>query len=439
MTSGQPKTFRPTTGLKGCLTKAGFVVCAMVSGMTLAGSGCLGTQVGPPKEEKGPDVVVGENLEIKGLREELKALQERLDKLERLRGIAHYRFPRDVELLGQKIPLERKDLWERMDREFLLIVNDVPQVLLWMKRANRYFPFVEERIKAKGLPADLKYVAIVESSLRPEARSSAGALGIWQFMPATGSLYNLEINDWVDERQDPYRSTEAALSYLQYLFGKFNDWILAVAAYNGGEDRIRREMERQGVTSFYDLVLPSETERYVFRMAAAKVILSNPFAYGFELPQDELYEPSNAKPLEVFLERDVDLIQVARSCGMTYRLLRTLNPHLKESRLPRGKYRIYVPPEKTQEVLDALKRPFALAVGPSKERPPSSPPKAQGKRSSGSEAVHTVKQGETLWDIARSYGVPIKAIQRWNQLSESQKIKPGQRLVIYKDDRGSGS
>lgn len=369
--------------------------------------------------------------EIERLREQLNQALARIEQLERLRGMAHYRFPQKVELLGGKLPLERRDLWERMDKEFLLLVNDVPQVLLWLKRARRYFPLLEERIQQRGLPADLKYVAIVESSLRPEARSSAGAVGIWQFIQSTGARYQLEITNWVDERQDPIRSTEAALSHLDYLYRKFGDWLLALAAYNAGEDRIGREMERQNVCSFYDLVLPSETERYVFRIASAKVILSDPKAYGFELFPEELYEPFQAELLEVDLERDLDLIAMAQACGMTYRALRGLNPHLREAWLPKGRYRVYVPLGKAQEVQDFIKRTAASAAQRPRH-PPDREKTPQVRETRRDRIVHKVQHRETLWDIARKYGVQVRSVQEWNQLSAAERIRPGQRLIIYK-------
>lgn len=370
--------------------------------------------------------------EIKLLREKLQEALERIEKLERLRGMAHYRFPTQMELLGVTLPLQRRDLWERMDREFLLLVNDVPQVLLWIKRANKYFPLIEERIRLRGLPEDLKYVAVVESGLRPEARSSAGAVGIWQFMATTGALQQLEITNWVDERQDPVRSTEAALSYLEYLYSKFGDWLLALAAYNGGEDRVRKEMARQEVNSFYDLVLPSETERYIFKIASAKVILSDPGAYGFELSPEELYESPQVELVELELGGDLELVSLGRACGIAYRALRTLNPQLRDSWLPKGKYRMYLP-----RGLGSCAHEFArnktLSVAPKpKLQPEATTTKQPPKKSPGESLFHKVQEKETLWDIARKYGVQVKSIQEWNRLSAQEKIRPGQRLVIYR-------
>lgn len=407
---------------------------AWLSMVLVAGGFLLWAQDGSAEQAARPrprQVAEETRAQVQLLREQLEQALGRLEQLERLRGISHYRFPREVELLGVRIPLERRDLWERMDREFLLLVNDVPQVLLWLKRARRYFPLLEEKIRLRGLPQDLRYVAIVESSLRPEARSSAGAVGIWQFIQSTGALYQLEVNSWVDERLDPVRSTEAALSYLENLYREFGDWILALAAYNSGEDRVRREMDRQRVQSFYDLVLPPETERYVFRIASAKVILSDPEAYGFQLQPEELYEPFQAEAMELELDRHVDLIALALACGMTYRNLRILNPHLKESRLPKGRYRIYLPRGKATQVAG-----FLRSRGTSAAQKQSMPPRRetpQWARSSGREKIlHKVQRNETLWEISQKYGVEVKWVQQWNQLGRSDRIRPGQHLVIYR-------
>lgn len=384
-----------------------------------------------PKQKPTQQVLEKMEAEVKLLREKLEQAQERIEKLERLRGIAHYRFPTRLELLGVSLPLERRDLWERMDREFLFLVNDVPQVLLWMKRANRYFPLIEERIRLRGLPEDLKYVAIVESGLRPEARSSAGAVGIWQFIASTGALCQLEITNWVDERQDPVRSTEAALSYLEYLYSKFGDWLLAVAAYNAGEDKVRKEMVRQEVSSFFDLMLPPETERYIFKIASAKLILSDPAAYGFELSPEELYWPFDQQPVELELERDLELISLGRACGITYRALRHMNPHLRDSWLPKGRYRIYLP-----EGLRSCAEGFIGNKGSSEAARPrlqAGPGKTHSTSQTPRESIiHKVREKETLWDIAKKYGVQVKSIQEWNKLSATEKIRPGQRLVIYR-------
>jgi hypothetical protein len=362
-------------------------------------------------------------LELTRVRESLAEFRELLDHIQRTYGLDRYRFPREVQLFGRPIPLERKDLWERMDREFMITIHDTPQVLLWLKRANRYFPFIEHRLKSNGLPDDLKYVAIVESALRPRARSRAGAVGLWQFMPATGQKYLLRRTPWVDERLDPVRSTHAALNYLTELHTLFHDWLLAVAAYNVGEEKVFKGLGRQGVATYYDLVLPAETERYIFRIASAKVILSDPVQYGFELTPEELYEPIEAQSVEAVVERgNLDLVALASVCEMTYREFLRNNPHFRSITVPRGRYMVYIPADKREDVLK-----FIMSGNggvPADEKPMA---EREGER-----IVHTVEPGETLSDIAKKYSVYLKSIKEWNHISNPNHINAGQRLIIYR-------
>ena len=354
--------------------------------------------------------------EVARLKGELENTQIRVNQLQCLLGMDRYRFPEQVELFGRKLPLERSDLWERMDREFLIAVHDVPQVLLWIKRANRYFPMIQGKIREAGLPDDLKYVAIVESDLRPNARSRMGATGIWQFMPGTGAKYGLRKNRWVDERLDPVKSTKAALAYLKDLYGMFGDWILSVASYNVGENKVKREIKWQKVNTFYDLVLPNETERYIFRIAAAKVILTDQAAYGFELEPNDLYDPPNVARLNVHVDKGrLDLIALADGVGLPFRHLKELNAHFKGSSVYKGTYAMYVPSEKTEDV----KRFIELW----KKNP--------DRYQAGEKITHRVRDGETLWEIARKYRVNVKSIQEWNKLGRSSRILSGQKLTIY--------
>jgi soluble lytic murein transglycosylase-like protein len=300
--------------------------------------------------------------EIEKLRTGLSHIQEpprelraQPDQNKRLK-IDQCRFPRRIQLFGQFIPLQRRDVWERMDKEFLLSVHKVHQVLLWMKRANRYFPFIESRLRSKELPEDLKYVAIVESALRLRAKSHAGAMGLWQFMPTTAHRYRLEKTPYVDERLDLVKSTDAALEYLQDLYELFGNWFLAVAAYNIGEQRIKKKLKRQQVTTYFDLFLPSETERFIFKIAAAKVILSNPRAYGFNLASEDLYDPIKVERVEARVEaRNLDLVALAQASGMTFRSFMNINPHFRKALIPSGLYAFYVTPDKSNETLSFIK------------------------------------------------------------------------------------
>ena len=184
-------------------------------------------------------------------------------------------FPSAILLCGEKVPLERQDVWEMMDQAFVLSVYNQEQVILWIKRANRYFPHIEKRLRERNLPDDLKYVAVVESSLRTYAVSSAKATGPWQFMEKTAKRYGLRVDSAIDERLNFEKATESALNYLADLHRQFGNWGLAMAAYNCGEDRVAKSLEMQQAAGYYDLDLPQETERYIFRILSAKVILAN--------------------------------------------------------------------------------------------------------------------------------------------------------------------
>jgi len=258
-------------------------------------------------------------------------------------GAAYYTFPLNLTLCGETVPLENRRIWERMDREFTLQVYDRAQVYLWMKRCHRLFPFVEERLKTKGMPDDLKFLMVAESSLLPRALSNKGAAGFWQFMERTGKRFNLQKKNWIDERLNLEKATDAAINYLKELYEQFGKWTLAMAAYNCGEDRLREEILQQGENDFYRLALPQETERYIFRILAAKVILSDPGAYGYYVPPQDLYLPEEAEKVLLQLPQTTPLREVAKACGSYFKEMKELNPELQGHTLPAGTYFLNVP------------------------------------------------------------------------------------------------
>lgn len=254
-----------------------------------------------------------------------------------------HRLPTVVTLCGETFDLSRKSVYERLEFEFIRAVNHPGQVALWQRRAALFFPFIEAELKAAGLPDDLKYLAVAESDLRPWVASPAGALGLWQFMPPTARQYGVTVNKTTDQRQLPELLIKAATTYLKYLHTRFNSWSLAMAAYNVGENRISRDLTKQGVKSYFELDLPRETERYVYRIAAIKIILENATLYGLSKPIPlAQYQP---RP---FTERQIDISppaswpQVARQLGCDYMSLRILNPHIRRTPLS-GTYTLRVP------------------------------------------------------------------------------------------------
>lgn len=248
-------------------------------------------------------------------------------------------------LAGEDVPTENFDVLERLDRELVINTYQQSLTLLSIKMANRFFPVIEPILAKHGIPDDFKYLCVAESNLRM-ATSSAGAKGLWQFMETTGRAYGLEINSEVDERYHVEKSTEAACRFIQHLKNKFGSWTLAAAAYNMGETGVARRLAEQKVHNYYDLNLNEETSRYVFRIIAIKEILSNPSAFGFNVPAEQLYPP-----MEEFYTVHVDgavanLTDLALQHGTTYRMIKLFNPWLLNSSLVnknKKRYEIRVP------------------------------------------------------------------------------------------------
>lgn len=329
--------------------------------------------------------------------------------------VPFYTTPTRVDFCGTPVPLERSDVWERFDREFTIVVYSQAQVYLWLKRMERYLPWMEQQLKEYGLPEDLKYVAVAESDLLFYARSPASAAGIWQFIPSTGKRYGLKNSKGIDERYDFEKATRSALQYLKDLHGLFHDWALALAAYNCGENRVQKEIARQNVRDYYALKLPLETERYVLRILAIKTVLENPERYGYYLPEGAGYPAFDMDRVHVLFKTAIPVQRVADAAGMTYRDFKLHNPAYRFSEIPAGSHFFRVPKGTGER---AEKNLTELAA---KYKPKYTQPKY---------VVHRVKKGDNLSKIARHYGVSTSDIKRWNHL-RGNTIRIGQRLKIY--------
>ena len=249
--------------------------------------------------------------------------------------------PSSVTFCGKNIDLTRYDRYERMDRELLAFTYMHSTSIQMIKKANRYFPIVEPILKANGIPDDFKYLMVIESNLNPNARSSAGAAGLWQFMQTTGREYGLEVNKNIDERYHVEKSTEAACKYLKDAYAKYQDWIAVAASYNAGQARISTQFEKQQVDDMLDLFLVEETARYVYRIIAAKIMFSNPSAFGFRLRTKDLYMPIPYK--EVSVNTGIlNLAEWAKKQGITYALLKNMNPWLRDNFLQNVSKRTYI-------------------------------------------------------------------------------------------------
>lgn len=241
--------------------------------------------------------------------------------------------PAEMTFAGKRIDLRRADLRERMDRELITFTYGHTTTLLMIKRANRYFPIIEPILKECGVPDDLKYLMAIESSVDIRALSPAKAAGLWQFMPATGKEYGLEVNTNVDERYHVEKATRAACKYLKEGYAKYGDWLTVAASYNAGFGRITSELEKQQADNAMDLWLVRETSRYMFRILAAKQVFTSPCRYGFILRASDLYPTLPTKLYEV-KATITDLGVFAKQQGVSMSLLKEANPWLISNTLP---------------------------------------------------------------------------------------------------------
>ncbi|MFN3841053.1 MAG: lytic transglycosylase domain-containing protein [Cyclobacteriaceae bacterium] len=244
------------------------------------------------------------------------------------------------------MPLEIPEVRERLDRELQINIYLHSSTIFLMKRANRWLPQMQEILRKHNIPDDFKYLPLIESGLLNEV-SPKEAVGYWQILKSAGKELGLEITDEVDERYDPLKSTEAACKYLNNAYRKFGNWTLAAASYNRGIRGIEETVKKQQVNNYYDLYLPQETARYVFRIIAIKEIIENPKKYGFEVNPRHLYQPEPLNYIEVS-ESIPSLVQFALKHGSNYKLVKRHNPWLRDERLTVKKgrtYRIALPAE----------------------------------------------------------------------------------------------
>lgn len=237
-------------------------------------------------------------------------------------------LPEKIAFAGEAAPLERWDVKERLDREVLFNYYNHAGVLYLMKMANRYFPIISERLAAAGVPDDFKYLCIAESNLSSGAVSRAGAVGFWQFMDGTAPGFGLEVNSSVDFRREIERSTDAACRYLKGAYAKFGTWTGAAASYNCGQGGYNAQATFQGTLNYYDLQLPDETNRYIFRILTFKYLLENAADLGFVLKDEEKYPVVPFRTVTVN-STIPNLAQFARDSGTTYKMLRLMNPWLR--------------------------------------------------------------------------------------------------------------
>ncbi len=252
--------------------------------------------------------------------------------------------PENIDFAGEIVPVKDVDVYERLDRELLVNTYLHSSTVLNFKRANKFFPVIEPILKEYGVPDDFKYLAVIESNLQ-NVTSPAGAKGIWQFMPATAKQFGLEVSPTVDERYHLEKSTVAACKYLLGAKEKLGSWTLAAASYNAGMNGIDSKLTKQEVADYYNLLLNSETSRYLFRIVAVKQIMQNPDKYGFDFQPEDLYQYTPNHKVEVD-SSIIDLTKFAAEQGINYKILKRHNPWLLGNSLAnnsRKKYEIEIP------------------------------------------------------------------------------------------------
>lgn len=249
-------------------------------------------------------------------------------------------IPDKLNFAGEPVPLERWDVEEKFDRELLLNYYSPGNIVYLIKLANKNFPIISERLKANGVPDDFKYLCIAESNMQGWAVSRAGAVGYWQFMNGTAPGYGLETSAQVDQRRDLERSTDAACKYLKQAYAKFGNWTAAAASYNCGMGGYNGQATFQRTKNYYDLYLPEETNKYIFRILAFKYLLEHAEELGFTVADEEKYEPVPERVITVSSSIP-DLAAFAISNGTTYKILKLMNPWIKGKSLSVSKGKSY--------------------------------------------------------------------------------------------------
>jgi hypothetical protein len=251
------------------------------------------------------------------------------------------KIPEVFILAGEEMPLHRFDVKEALDRELLSNAYFHSQTIRYIKLAPRYFKIIEPILKEKSVPDDFKYLAVAESGLDPRAVSPASAVGFWQFLSGTAKDFGLEVNGEIDERYHIEKSTYAFCDYVLQSYEKFGSWTLVAASYNGGMSRVDKQMTRQKMNDYYDLLFVSETQRYVFRIAALKIILENPEQYNFVVKEEEKYPVIETRDVEIN-GPVTSFADFAIENGISYKVLKDFNPWLRDVNLTNSRGKKYV-------------------------------------------------------------------------------------------------
>jgi hypothetical protein len=256
-------------------------------------------------------------------------------------------------------------------------------------------------------------VAIAESALRPHVGSHKGAIGFWQFLKPTGQKYGLRINDEIDERRNIFASTLAAIQYFKELYTMLGSWTLAAAAYNMGELGLQSEIVSQKTSDFYKLYLPIETQRYIFRIISAKLILTEPARFGFRLNDQDYYPPLKFDRIQIECFQDTPIQVIAEAANTHFKAIKDLNPEIRGHFLAAGLHSLLIPEGAADGFNDRFKQLLEKWLAENQER------------------VYVVQSGDNLTTIASRFNVPLPVLMIWNRLDGKKPIHPGDRIVIY--------
>ena len=241
------------------------------------------------------------------------------------------KLPEQIFFAGEKVPLDRWEVREAFDRELLYNYNAAGHISYLLKLSKRYFPVIEQRLKENGVPDDFKYLCVAEGNLQ-NLSSKVGASGFWQFMSYTGPGYNLEINDNVDQRYDLMKATDAACKYMKQAYAKFGNWTVAAASYNCGMGKVNDLATFQNTKYYYDLNLPDETNKYIFRILTFKYLMGNSKEMGYTVDDNNGYKPLDSRSITV-TSTIPNLAAWATANGTNYKMLKLFNPWMRDRSL----------------------------------------------------------------------------------------------------------
>jgi len=285
----------------------------------------------------------------KPLQKEIAGLKTAIDSLEYKYKYRKIELPKTIDFCGERVFLYSYSdsllLWKAMS----FFLDRFYQTSLLLSAINYYLPWNEAILEKDSLPLDLKLVPVVESNLDPQAQSWAKALGYWQFVPSTGRQRKLVINEDIDQRRDPILSTKAAAEHFSYLYKLFGNWQLALAAYNAGENNIKKAQKKQGYQDYTLLYLNNETRNYVFMILAFKIIYDNPEKYGFHLADHQKFAPLVFDTVTVDVgKKSLTFSKIAQICNVPVQVMREFNPAFIKNMIPKGKWMIRLPSGKRQ-------------------------------------------------------------------------------------------